>query len=71
MSAAAAGSTSVLRETCLGAVYDIAGVRLLGEGPNLERFNVVVGADGRIRVDTSKRACSQRAGGNPFVSIPC
>lgn len=71
MSPQAAGSSSVLRETCLGAVYDISGVRLLGEGPNLERFSVNVGADGHVRVDTSHRTCSQRSGGNPFASIPC
>jgi hypothetical protein len=71
MSPRAAGATAILREACLGAVYDIAGVRLLGDGPNLERFNVVVGADGHLRVDTSRRVCSQRSGGNPFASIPC
>jgi len=27
--------------------------------------------DGHLRVDTSRRVCSQRSGGNPFASIPC
>lgn len=71
MSAQSEGSGSVLRETCNGAIYDVAGARLAGEGPNLDRFPVSIDSAGRLLVDSSTRECSQRAGGAVFVRIDC
>jgi hypothetical protein len=71
MSAQSQGAASVLRETCNGAIYDLAGARLVGEGPNLDRFPISIDGQGRLLVDSSKRECSERAGGTAFASIDC
>jgi hypothetical protein len=60
MSPAATGSTLVFREDCFGAVYDVTGVRLDGEGPNLDRYPVTVNAQGRVVVDVADRECTVR-----------
>lgn len=71
MSPEAEGSNSVLRETCLGAVYDIAGVRLTGDGRNLDRLFVEVTGRGRVVVDRSERSCSARQGSNWSSPVGC
>lgn len=71
MSPAAAGATSVFRESCNGAIYDIAGARLNGPGRNLDRFPAGVAADGHLVVDTSRRVCSERDGEAIFAEVEC
>lgn len=71
MSAQAAGANSVLRETCNGAVYDIAGANLAPEGPNLDRHPVSVNDAGRLVVETRTRECSERTGATVFAGVDC
>jgi len=71
MTAKASGATTVLRESCNGAVYDIDGARLNGDGANLDQYPVTLGKDGRLLVDTSTRVCSERSGASPFLSRAC
>lgn len=60
MSPDAAGANLVFRETCNGAVYDYAGIRLDADGPNLDRHNVAINDDGRLTVNVVTRECSER-----------
>ncbi len=62
MSPAAAGSTFVFRESCNNAVYDVAGVRLDTDGPNLDRHPVDIDEQGRLTVNIAKRVCTERSG---------
>src|SRR3990172_3682073 len=71
MSDAAVGSTFVFREECDGALYDVTGLRLDGDGRNLDRYPVSVDGTGRVVVDTAKRHCSQREQLNPFAPTGC
>ncbi len=71
MSPGAAGATSVFRESCYGAIYDVAGARLDGIGRNLDRFAVEVGPDGHLVVDISKRICSEQDGDAIFTRVDC
>jgi hypothetical protein len=71
MTAGATGARAVFRETCNGAIYDIAGARLAGDGPNLDRYPMTIGADGHLVVDTSKRECTQRQGASAFADRAC
>lgn len=71
MSDDAAGATLVFREECGGAMYDLTGLRLDGEGRNLDRYPVSVDGTGRLVVDTTKRRCSQREQLNPFAPLGC
>ena len=70
LSPRAAGSTSVLRETCYGAIYDIAGALLAPEGRNLDQYRVDT-SNGVVTVDRSERTCSRRAGASAFIPIDC
>jgi hypothetical protein len=67
----AAGSPIVFREDCNGALYDVAGMRLDGEGPNLDRYPVEVNEAGFVVVDTAKRSCSERDGAEHFAAVAC
>ena len=71
MSPEAVGATSVLAESCLGSVYDIAGVRLNGPGANLDRYAVSVDSGGRVVIDTSERQCSRRTLGATSAPGAC
>lgn len=71
MSPQVAGSTLILRADCTGAVYDVTGVRLDRDGPNLDRFAVRIGEDGRVRVGLNKRTCSTRSETNLFGPLGC
>lgn len=69
--AKASGMTLVFRETCFGALYDGAGVRLNGEGPNLDRFEVGVDEEGRLVVSTGERLCTLRSEAGPAIPVDC
>ncbi|MBA4180812.1 MAG: hypothetical protein C0506_09510 [Anaerolinea sp.] len=71
MSAGAAGSTLVFREDCNQAVYDVTGLRLDADAPNLDRYPVSISETGLVGVDVSKRSCTARAGAQLFAAIPC
>lgn len=70
-SSGAAGSTLLLREDCNHAVYDVAGLRLDAEGPNLDRYRVDVDSQGRLTVDLSRRLCTHRDGAQDFAPTSC
>jgi hypothetical protein len=70
-SAEAAGASTVLREDCNAAVYDIAGARLDASAPNLDRYPVAVDASGRVTVDLSRRMCTEREGTEGFAVVAC
>lgn len=67
----AAGSTVLLRESCNRAVYDLSGLRLDADGPNLDRLEVSLDKQGHIVVDTRKRSCTERSGANLFSPVTC
>lgn len=71
MSPEAAGSRAVLRETCFGAVYDLAGIALLEDARNLDRYTVEVTGSGIVVVDRSERTCSVRTGNQWFSPVRC
>lgn len=67
----AAGSTLLFAEACNGAIYDITGARLNGDGPNLDRYPTNVDAAGLLSVNVAKRQCSERRGNDPFAVLTC
>lgn len=67
----AAGATVLFREDCRGAVYDVTGLRLDADGPNLERHPVRIRGDGRLSVNVRERQCSERRDGDPFAPTSC
>ncbi|MCK9517740.1 MAG: hypothetical protein M0R74_01755 [Dehalococcoidia bacterium] len=67
----AAGSTAVFRETCNGALYDATGVRLNGEGLNLDRHEYSVDDSGRLEVKTAVRHCTRHEGADYFAPVDC
>jgi len=71
ISSQAGGWTLVFRETCNGAVYDAAGIRIDRDGRNLDRFPASVDPDGKLVVDVSERECSERDGSNVARSVSC
>ena len=71
MSAKATGATLLFREDCNLAVYDVTGVRLDGEGANLDRFPVEIDSTGRVTVDVSRRICTKRDGENALALTAC
>jgi hypothetical protein len=71
VSAEAAGEQLVFTETCNGAVYDAAGVRLDSDNRNLDRFAIATDADGRLVVETAKRSCSRREGAQARITVEC
>lgn len=71
ISAGATGSSSVFREACLGAVYDLTGARLTGDGRNLDRHPVSIDSSGRLVVDVSERECSVRSGTSTSEAVAC
>jgi len=71
MSPEAAGALDVFRETCFGTIYDLAGIRIDGDGRNLDRHPVEVGADGHVRIDTSERTCSVRRANSLSAPVTC
>lgn len=60
MSPEAAGANLVFRETCNGAVYDYAGIRIDTDGPNLDRHDLDINDAGNLTVNTAVRECSAR-----------
>lgn len=70
-SPAAGNSGIIFRETCNNALYDLAGIRLDRDGPNLDRYATSIRGDGRLVVDVSKRTCSERREGQLSLSRAC
>lgn len=70
-SPAAAGYAVVFRETCNGALYDLAGVRLNGDGPNLDQLEVTTDANGRVVIDTRERTCTERVAAEIARPVEC
>lgn len=71
ISSQASGWTLVFRETCNGAVYDAAGVRLDQDGRNLDRYPASISPEGNLVVDVSKRECSRRQESNVYRVVEC
>jgi hypothetical protein len=71
LSPEANGSNAVFHETCYGSTYDVTGVKLAGDGANLDRLTVSLGSNGHVVVDKSKRHCSQRSGTALLSSTDC
>lgn len=72
MSPDAAGAQVVLQEACNGAVYDIAGVRLDGNGANLDRHPVSLeDGTGRVVIDLRERQCTERTEDALRADIEC
>lgn len=72
MSPEAQSTTFLFKEACNGAIYDITGVRLDADGPNLPRYSSTVDASGKLEVDLKSRRCTQWEGAdNPFAPIEC
>ncbi len=71
ISPAAAGAETVIVGNCGGAVYDVAGIRLDVDGPNLGRLGVSVDGSGRLIVDTQARTCTRRTGTDLGSPVSC
>lgn len=71
MSPDARGATLLFHEDCNGAVYDLTGLRLDAEGPNLERYATTIDDQGRLIVDVSRRICTQASDGAFFAETRC
>lgn len=71
ISSQAGGWTLVFRETCNGAIYDAAGIRIDRDGRNLDRYPASVNPQGRLVVDVSTRECSSREGSNVYRPVEC
>ncbi|MEO8539271.1 MAG: hypothetical protein ABI577_05980 [bacterium] len=71
MTADARGASTILRETCNGAIYDISGARLNGDGANLDRYPISLADDGHLLVDKSARQCSTRSGATVSAYRTC
>ncbi|MEO9255234.1 MAG: hypothetical protein ABI305_06830 [Tepidiformaceae bacterium] len=71
MSADAAGSSVLFRETCNGAIYDLTGARLDSAGPNLERLSIDTNRAGKLVVNVTKRTCTEHEGTNLFAPVKC
>lgn len=71
MNATARGSSVLLQEACHRATYDITGLRLDADGPNLDRFETGVDGQGRLTVNVTRRTCSVRSGADEFAAAPC
>ena len=68
MNPKAAGSTFVVVEACNDAVYDVTGLRLDRDGPNLDRHPVEIDDQGRLAVNIARRVCTERSGAR--LSLP-
>ncbi|MCZ2110549.1 MAG: hypothetical protein LC118_13450 [Dehalococcoidia bacterium] len=67
----AAGSSVILREACNRAVYDLTGLRLDSDGPNLDSLAISLDRQGHVVVDTRNRTCTERVGPNLFSAVTC
>lgn len=67
----ASGANVVFREDCNRAVYDAAGLRLDGEGRNLDRYGVGVNEDMQLVVDVSRRICTEATPADDFTEVAC
>ncbi len=66
-----AGTTTLLSEACNQALYDISGLHLGGDGPNLDRLAVDLDKTGHVVVRTSRRTCTERSGRDLFLAATC
>jgi len=71
VTSAAEGAGLLLAEDCRGAVYDVAGIRVDGDGPNLDRYEVATDARGRVVVLLQVRTCSAREGNELALRRDC
>ncbi len=71
VTADAAGSPTLFREACNGAIYDLAGARVDGDGRNLDRLAITRDQAGRIVVNTARRTCTTRAGIETTIPSDC
>jgi hypothetical protein len=71
MGSEAVGTTLVFREACNGAVFDVTGQRISGEGPNLDRYAARVNDAGELVVNVSRRECSESAGRGLRTEVRC
>jgi len=56
---------------CDGALYDVTGIRIDGDGANLDRYATSSDDEGRLTVDLQDRTCSERLGEQPFREVAC
>ncbi len=61
----------VFRETCNGAIYDAAGIRIDRDGRNLDRYPASVSSNGNLIVDVSTRECTERQAASLTRTVPC
>ncbi|MBI2766176.1 MAG: hypothetical protein HYX53_09725 [Chloroflexi bacterium] len=71
VSPAAAGTSFLFRESCNNAIYDVTGVRLDADGPNLDRHPTDVNGAGRLRVNMARRSCSERREDTLAAAVAC
>jgi hypothetical protein len=71
LSGPAAETPLLFREDCKSALYDAAGVRLDGPGPNLDRYETSVDEQGRLIFEAGKRVCTAREDGDAFALRKC
>lgn len=56
---------------CDGALYDVTGIRVDGDGANLDRYATSSDDQGRLTVDLQDRTCSERLAEQPFREVAC
>ena len=67
----AASGLQLLFAGCEGAIYDVTGLRIDGDGANLDRYAISSDRDGHLTVDLQDRTCSERSGEQPFQEVAC
>ena len=56
---------------CDDALYDVTGIRIDGDGPNLDRYATSSDEEGNLAVDLEDRTCSERSAEQPFREVAC
>ncbi len=67
----AAATTVVFTEDCNGAIYDITGVRLDVDGPNLDTYPSHIDERSQLVADLSRRTCTERTEGELALAVRC
>lgn len=71
MSPEAVGSTLLFTEDCNLAIYDLTGKRLDMQARNLDRYATSIDVEGLLRVDVSRRICTEARDGEAFAETRC